>query len=190
MKNFIEKVINFINELKSLFSKDKEVENKVEAPKVVKPSKPSKNVTPVVQEEVEVVDPHNDEIEVSQDGAKITSFLVKPVSDTNPKILVFSVSCDLARAEDVKIKIKDKKGKVLKVKDTYNSGGSKRGNRLPGHKYGRFNFKPGPTAEEFKKSAPLEVSFTVNVNGKSQVLPVMGKDSIIVKDPTKRLDLK
>lgn len=149
-------------------------------------------VEPVEVEATPAVTAEIDDPEFSDPTAEITTFLWKPVSDTPPRVAVISVSCDKARAEHVKVQIKDNKGRIIpKLVERYNVGGIKRNNPVPGHVFGRFNFKPGPTNSSFVQYAPLTVSFFLEVEpGKRTRMKVMGKKSIVIKDPTQRLDLK
>jgi hypothetical protein len=146
-------------------------------PEPVKPTESPKS-------EVTLEEPEKSTIPV------ITSFLWKPDSDTFPKGVVVSVSSDTLRARDVRIKFVDKNGKNIKIKTTFNEGGHLRGNRLPNHKFGRFNFKPGGFPKDFENKAPISVSFTAFIDGIEVPCKVMGKDFIVVKDVHSRLELR
>ena len=61
-----------------------------------------------------------------------------------------------------------------------------RGNKLPQDKFGRINFKPGPTAKEFAKSAPLRVSFYIDKDGVKTPVKTYGSEALVITDPTKR----
>lgn len=177
----MKKLIELLLKLLGFFKKEDDKREQKPQPPIVEAPKP--NPEPPFDE-------HTAEPAFSSEKGTITSFLWKPESDTNPKVTVISVSSDTLKAADVRIQIKDKKGKIVKGNEEYNKGGNLRANRLPNHKYGRFNFKPGKKASEFAKLAPLTVSFFVELGGVRLPVKVMGKDSIVVKDPKQRLDLK
>lgn len=131
----------------------------------------------------------NDEPTETSLDAEVTSFLWKPVSDTSPMVTVITVSCDKARSEHLRIDIKGKNDIPLKIENTKNKYSTFRGNQLPNHKYGRINFKPGLTHQEFSKYTPLKISFYLEIAGVRTNIKVGGKDFIVIKEPKLRKDL-
>lgn len=137
------------------------------------------------------IDPTGDPAQTDLSKLKVTSFLWKPVSDTNPVVSVVTISTDTIRSDDLRLRIFDKNGKLISGTQEKNKYSNGRGNGpLPGHKYARINFKYGKTDKEFSKLAPIKVTFVAVVAGKEYPVTIMGKDSMIIKDPTKRIDLK
>jgi len=188
MKDFFSKLFNQVKEAIRRFL-DTNASSPSPTPVVTPIQLPIPTPTPTLSPVPPVLTPsEEEEPAVSDPYGFITSFLWKPESDTTPKGIVISVSSDTLRAEDVRVTLKDSFGKIIKANDKYNMGGLLRGNKLPGHKYGRFNFKPGGSAESYSPSKPLTVSFTLVLNGKSTPIKVMDKFSIEIKDPSKRLD--
>lgn len=151
---------------------------------------------PAVTEEVEVVvKPSNTapapcpEPDVTNPDGQITSLLWKPVSDTNPKVVVIVVSCDEIRSDDLRVEVYTKTGGLMRsLKNCKTSPG--RGNQLPGDKFGRINFKVGPTFEEFKRYAPVSLKFFVNVGKTKKYLKIQGLDEVKVRAVGKRWNLK
>lgn len=184
---FLNKILNFF---KALFKKDKSDNNESQpSPVISNPSENNVSSPSPSPEAPKEVNPEWAEPEQSSPDGTITSFLWKD-SDTNPKGAVVSVSSDTLRAADVLMILRDSKGNIIKANQKYNAGGHLRGNKLPGHKYGRFNFKPGGTIEYYSKFEPIIVSFAFVWDKKRFPIKVMGKDSIVIKNARQRLDLK
>jgi hypothetical protein len=161
---------SFINWIKSLFSK------KTEEKQVV--------TSVTIQEQVVKNEPQIGlEPKTVKSKAKITSFLWKPVSDTDPKVMVVSVSADNINSKDLRMYIEGPKGKPIKGDN--DSKVFVRQNILPGHKYGRINFKYGQKADFFKPGTRVVFELVTG----ERVL-VMDKEYIVVKNPLERLDLK
>lgn len=122
--------------------------------------------------------------------SQVSSFLWKPISDTNPRVSVITVSAEAIRSDDLRVQVFDKKGKLLKLDEKKNKYSNGRGNPLPGFKYARINFKPGWTSAQFKRVAPITVQFYVSYLGKKIPVLVLGKTGITIKNPHQRIDLK
>ncbi len=184
MRSLIIKLLKWID---SLFGNDsKKVEN--EEPNDGEPQVESDDNP----ESVELIQESNEEPEHSSEeplktrikGAGVTHCLWKPESDTHPKVAVIAVAADTIIRHDLRLHIKDKNGKsVASNVKTYSDH---RGNQLPDHKFGRFNFKFGKKAETLSKVSPLTISFTIEVDGKSYPCKVGGLDEFVVTDPKKR----
>lgn len=183
LKQFIQKVIEFFKEIFS--DKEEKVEQKPAAP-VEPTTPPPTQEAPPVEPKVPTQEEHQDEPAETSLSGEVTSFLWKPESDTNPKVAVIVVSADLIRSEHLKVKILDKDNRPLKVIPDKNKYSLERGNKLPQDKFGRINFKPGPTDKQFLKSAPLKVSFYIDKDGLQTPIKTYGKDFQVIKDPTKR----
>lgn len=123
---------------------------------------------------------------------KILSVLWKPVSDTDGFPVVV-VGCDDVPAEELYIEIsKSDSDQPLSIRNNRPSfWGAVRGNQLPGHKYGRMNFKMKENLKYFTKAAPIRIRFFQYIKGQKQYLPIMKEGKyIVVKNPKQRLDLK
>ena len=149
------------------------VEIKPEEPPMVAPTAPE--AIPEVQEEPDTTDP----------TSMVTSFLWKPLSDTNPKVTVVTVACDGIRSEHLFMEVLDSQDVLLAGKTSKNQW-SERGNKLPGCKFGRVNFKPGPTAAKYAKSQPLKVRFFVMLDNVRTDVTIQGKPLATIKDATVR----
>lgn len=198
----LDKIKEFLNKL---FAKlDKKPSSPVPAPGPVDstpaptpqvptpaPNKPAPSVPPVQPSPAGHIDPTGNPPQTDLTKLTITSILWKPISDTNPVVSVVTISTDTIRSGDLRLEIFDKNGNLidgLKTENIYSNG---RGNGpIPGHKYARINFKPGKTDKQYLAKAPIKVTFRAEVGGKSYPVTIMGKDSLVLKDPTKRVDLK
>lgn len=192
MKDLLEKLKKLVEKVKEIIALFKEEEKPEEQEETEEPTP-----TPEPEEEEPAPSPTPGPVdatgdpEVTDPTGGVTSFLWKPVSDTNSKVTVITVSADTIRSEDLRVQCFDKDGTKIPLSEEKNPHSKGRGNQLPGHKFARINFKPGWSATEFKKVAPITVRFqAVLSNGKRASLLVMGKDKIVIKDPTQRLDLK
>lgn len=171
--------------LKSLFVREDVKQNE---PEPIAPA-PNTPTEPSVSEPVPSINPEWAQPEQSSPDGTITSFLWKD-SDVNPKGAVVSVSSDTLRNDDVIMIMRDSKGNIIKANQRWNVGGHPRANKLPGHKYGRFNFKPGGSLQYYTQFQPITISFAFVWDKKRFPIKVMGKDSIVIKNALQRLDLK
>lgn len=126
-----------------------------------------------------------DEPEKNDLSSSVQTFLWKPVADHNPFPVVV-VSADGFKTNDLQMEILGKSDKVLKV-GIQNTG---RANKLGHMKYARIHFRINRTAKDFNKSSPLKVRFFVLKNKKRIDVKVMGKNHMVIKSPTGRIDLK
>lgn len=180
LKNLIKKLREILD---LLFKNEKSQQApSVEVEKPVTPTSPSEPISPAQPEEAA-------EPPVTNPTGQITSFLWKPVSDTNPKVVVMVVSCDQIRSDDLRVELYDKADKIMKwLKKSKTSPG--RGNQLPQDKYGRINFKVGPTCEDFKKYSPVKVKFYVELNGVKTYVKVQNQEFVLMKKPCQRQVMK
>ena len=110
------------------------------------------------------------------DGAGADHVLWKPESDTHPKVAVVAVAADYINRYDLEVCIFRGKDKIACAR-TYSDH---RGNKLPQHKFGRFNFKFGRKAE----SLPKNIELRFYVDGKR--VTAAGLKAVKISDPTKR----
>jgi len=191
MINFLNKIIGTLQKIVNFFKADKEASTPVPAPprEEVKP-------TPAVQETKpttpapEAPEATGDDPAVTNPSAGITSFLWKPLSDTNPKVTVITVSADEIKSDDLRVRILNKKGKDMEIITVKNKYSTARGNKLPQDKLGRINFKPGLTAEQFMKAAPIKIIFYTEIAGKKSDILTCGNAVVEIKDTTKRWVIK
>ena len=186
MKKLLKKIVNFVKWVFGVSdSLDKELPKAQEVKEVkeVKAAANKKDVKQklVVKEESKTAS----EPTVTNFNSQVRTFLWKPVADhSNYPVVV--VTADEFKTADLHMEVVGKGGGVLKVSIT-NTG---RANKLGHFKYARIHFRLNRTAVEFKKSAPLKVRFFTKIAGKKTPVKVMGKNHIVIKDPTKRTDLK
>jgi hypothetical protein len=151
----------------------------------VKSDKVSNDVKLVVEPEPVKVEESLDDPEATEvNGPGITHCLWKPVSDTSPEVVIV-VAADTIRREHLVLELRDSSDKIIKLK-TNRSYSDHRGNQLPDHKLGRFNFKPGFKIENLKSREPITVKFFIQIGKKKHECKIGGKDSFVIKDVSKR----
>ena len=178
MKNFI----NFILELLGLRKKEKDTKPSVSKPKPTvepQPKPESKPLEPKAKEE-EKKEKKKAVPKKSNPNAKITTFLWKPESDNDGKVVIL-VKCDGMRPGDIKMELFSSKGTKLKINQ----------NAQPNLANGdRIHFRPGKVAKSLKKQAPLSVKFFHKLDGKKQYIIIRTRKQIKISAPQKRKDLK
>lgn len=180
MKLFFKKLLNFVEVLLLKYVGKHEVKSDVEpddAPKPVVEDLPESAEQSVEQD-------LDDPTETDVNGPGVTHCLWKPLSDTSPE-LVLAVAADSIRREHLRLEFFNAKNKPIKLK-TNKSYSDHRGNQLPDHKLGRFNFKPGFKVESLVKHEPITVKFFIEIDGKRHECKVGGLESFLIKDVTKR----
>jgi hypothetical protein len=113
---------------------------------------------------------------VTVPGAGVDLCLWKPVSDTNPKVAVLSIAAAYSNRGDLEVAVFSGGKELLRAR-TYSIH---RGNKLPQHKYGRFNIKLGRVGAKFPKG------IVVRFYSLGKRVTVGGLKEMKIADPTKR----
>ena len=171
--NIVKQIIEFI---KNLLGLDKAKKPSAKKPSAKKPS--NKDPYGLVASGTDYHGNTVYEPKKSNPDGKVTKILWKPKSDVDPNVVVV-VECNSVRSKDLKLEILGKGRKPLKV-----------GIRMSGRANGnRINYRLDRPAKKFNKSAPLKLRFYQMVKGKKVVVQFKGKDSLQIKQPTRRKDV-
>jgi hypothetical protein len=105
--------------------------------------------------------------------------LWKPKADHDPNPVLI-IGCDALISTDLKVRIHNNQGKVIRL--SYRWTG--RGNKFDWQKYGRIHVRFNRTATKLAEVSPLTVTLFHTLTGKDVILK-----TFTIKNPTKRYEV-